>query len=286
MTIKRLSALSLLVLLTAWTVMRFSGSLAGLTGSAADVSDAIAVGREDSSGVAPARSYLSSYIVDKDKRIALKNTSVGDAAGMDEQPPKDEPAAQLVNRDTADYFRYLQTHFSAGATLQANTEAIRQHLMETLPKEDAEKLFALYEKFVDFEFSVGEKTKDWKMPDNPTETLALIAKMQKLQQQTFGVQDADLLFGGELKTLEYTARRSGILNDRVAGGAEKEVLLKKLATDMFGPEGEKVDAKKNPYNLFEEKLLVYKNDLDKLDAAGQEKLINELRAKYLPPVDR
>lgn len=44
--------------------------------------------------------------------------------------------------------------------------------------------------------------------------------------------------------MEYTARKSGILNDKVAGGAEKEALLNKLTQDMFGISGDKLDATK------------------------------------------
>jgi hypothetical protein len=226
--------------------------------------------------------FLSSYIVDPRNQIALKDTGLNEQRDDPQMLNKSYAASELVNRGTVDYFRYLQTEFQAGATLQANTEAIRQHLFSTLQPEDAEKLFALYKKFVDFEYSIGDKAKDWKMPESPKETLELIGKMQKHQQQTFGEETADLLFGGELKTMEYTARKSGILNDKVAGGAEKEALLNKLTQDMFGISGDKLDATKNPYNLFEEKLLLYKNDLDKLEPPEAEKLIKQFRVKYLP----
>lgn len=226
--------------------------------------------------------YLSSYVVDKYNRIPIQDTALNEQRAEPQALQKEYAATQLVNRATADYFRYLQTHFDMGSTLQANTEAIRQHLLATLPKEDAEKLFALYQQFVDFEFTIGDKTKGWTMPESPNEALELIAKMQKLQQQTFGEENADLLFGGELKTMEYTARRSGILNDRIASGVEKEALLNKLAKDMFGVNGDTLDQKKNPYNLFEEKLLVYKNDLDKLEPLEAEKMIKQFRIKYLP----
>lgn len=239
-------------------------------------------GQSSVSGPATLNDYLSSYIVDKHQNIPLKHTRLGEGPSEAAPAPLDHAAAGLVNRGTADYFRYLQTQFHTGATLHANTEAIRQHLMETLPKADADRLFGLYEKFLNFELTISAKTQNWEMPQNPSEALALITKMQKLQQETFGVEDADMLFGGELKGMEYTARRSAIFNDHVAGGVEKEALLKKLATDMFGAEGAKIDEKKNPYNLFEEKLLVYKNDLDKLEPPEQEKLIQGLRAKYLP----
>lgn len=243
----------------------------------------VAANRDVSARQTTLQDYLSSYVIDKNNRIPLQDTGLNEDRAEPQVLQKEYGATHLVNRATADYFRFLQTHFNMGSTLQANTEAIRQHLLATLPKEDAERLFALYNQFVDFELSLGTKTKDWAMPASPKEALELIAKMQKLQQQTFGEENADLLFGGELKTMEYTARRSGILNDKVASGVEKEALLNTLAKDMFGVSGDKLDEKKNPYNLFEEKLLVYKNDLDRLDVLEAEKLIRQFRIKYLPP---
>lgn len=229
-----------------------------------------------------ADSYVTDYIVDKQNQIPFKDTHLNEQRPDTEAGLSESVAIGTVNRDTVDYFRFLQTHFNEGSSLQENTALIHQHLLTTLPKDKGEELFALYQKFVDFEFSVGEKTKDWKMPESANETLALIKKMQQLQQQHFGVETADLLFGGELKTMEYTARRSGILNDQNTPGAAKEALLNKLAVDMFGTDADKLDAQKNPYNLFEEKLLIYRNDLDKLGPTEREKMINDLRARYLP----
>ncbi len=229
-----------------------------------------------------AESYVAGYIVDQQNQIPFKDTHLNEQRPDTDAGLSESMAIGTVNRDSVDYFRFLQTHFNEGSSLQENTALIHQHLLTTLPKDKGEELFALYQKFVDFEFSVGEKTKGWKMPESANETLELIKKMQQLQQQHFGVETADLLFGGELKTMEYTARRSGILNDQTTSGAAKEALLNKLAVDMFGTDANKLDAQKNPYNLFEEKLLIYKNDLDKLGPTEKEKMINELRARYLP----
>lgn len=229
-----------------------------------------------------ADSYVAGYIVDQQNQIPFKDTHLNEQKPDTEASLNDSMAPGTVNRDTVDYFRFLQTHFNQGSSLQENTALIHQHLLTTLPRDKGEEIFALYQKFVDFEFSLGEKTKSWKMPESANETLELIKKMQQLQQQHFGVETADLLFGGELKTMEYTARRSGILNDQSTPGATKETLLNKLAVDMFGTDADKLDAQKNPYNLFEEKLLIYKSDLDKLGPAEKEKMINDLRARYLP----
>lgn len=280
MSTRKISVIALFVLVIAWLGVSFFDDSES-SGHALKTSEPAQAGWRDSPFQTSAEHYLSGYIVDKNQQISLKDTGLNPSPVAPEQL-KDYIATSLVNRGTADHFRLLQTQFHTGMTLRENTEAIHQHLLSTLPKDEAEKLFALYQKFLDFELTVGDKTKGWKMPEGPGEALALIANMQQLQQQHFGEDHADLLFGGELKSLEYTARRSGILNDRIAAGVEKEALLKKLASDMFGAEGDKLDEKKNPYNLFEEKLHVYKYDLEKLEPVERDKLIKTFRDKYLP----
>ena len=281
MSIRKISVVVVFALAIAWLGTSFFEDSNG-SGQALKAPDQARSGWHDSPFQTSAEHYLSGYIVDKNRQISLKDTGLSESPVVQEQL-NDYIATSLVNRGTADHFRFLQTQFHTGMTLRENTEAIHQHLLSTLPKDEAEKLFELYQKFLDFELTVGDKTKGWKMPEGPGEALALIANMQQLQQRHFGEEHADLLFGGELKSLEYTARRSGILNDQVALGIEKEALLKKLAIDMFGAEGAKLDDKKNPYNLFEEKLLVYKYDLEKLEPLERNSLIKALRDKYLPP---
>lgn len=229
------------------------------------------------------KSYLSNYIIDNNHQILLKDTSLVEKQENSEDQLKEYIAIRLVNRGTAEYFRFLQTHFNQGGSLQENTELIHQHLITTLPRDKGEELFELYKKFVNFEFEIAEETKDWEMPESADETLELIEKMQRVQQQYFGEEVADQLFGGDLKGMEYNARRAGILNDRITSGIEKEAMLKQLDRDMFGEEAETLDEKKNPYNLFEEKLFVYKNDLDEMTPSEKEEKIKELRELYLPP---
>lgn len=283
MRTRKFLAIALFGVAIAWIGASFVGDFSDSSGDASNASAASQSAWRDSPIQRSAERYLSSYIVDKDRQIPFKDTGLNASPADPDQRQKGYVATSLVNRGTAEYFRFLQTQFHTGATLAENTAAIRQHLLSTMPPDEADKLFALYQKFVDFEFSLGEKTKGWAMPTSADEALALIGKMQQLQRQEFGEENADLLFGGELKSTEYTARRAGILNDRVASGAEKEAMLQKLATDMFGPESDQLDNKKNPYNLFEEKLLVYKYDLEKMDPIERDKTITALREKYLPP---
>jgi hypothetical protein len=222
-------------------------------------------------------------MTDKNREIPFNDPSLNPESDKSEEELRGYIAGSLVNRGTADYFSFLQTHFNQGATFKENAELIHQHLISTLPPDKGEELFNLYIKFVKFEYAAAEKAQEWRMPESADETLELISKMQKYQQEYFGEKTADLLFGQDMKMMEYNARRAGILNDRSVSGMDKEKLLSQLNHDMYGPDGDNIDKKKNPYNLFEEKLLVYKNDLDAMGPSEKEKRIRELREQYLPP---
>jgi hypothetical protein len=233
-----------------------------------------------------AEDYVSDYITDKKRQITLKDTELGNGPGehfeKTESELKDYIAGSLVNRGTAEYFRFLQTRFNQGRTFQENTDLIHRHLLSILPPENGEELFELYMKYLNFEYLAAEKAKDWDMPESVDETLELISKMKGFQEDYFGEETADLLFGADMKVMEYNARRSGIINDSYATGIEKEKLLERLDYDMFGVDSSELEKTKNPYNLFEEKLLVYKNDLDVMEPYEKETMIRGFREKYLP----
>lgn len=264
-----------------WLSLEASPSVAAPTGQTVSATAPAVAGQAASPWAS--NPFLSGYIVDKPGRISVQATGLGGTADAAQASLQDYIAGPLVHRGTADYFRQLQTEVTAGAGLRENTEAIRQHLLSILPRNEADKLFALYQQFLDFELSVGEKTRGWTMPENPAQSLALIKQMQKLQQQHFGEENADLLYGGELKGMEYTARRAGILNNQQTSGKEKEAQLARLGSDMFGAEAAKLDQHKSPYNLFEDKLLIYKTEIETLPPLERDRLIQSFRDKYLPP---
>lgn len=257
-----------------------------------------------------AREAVKEYLIDKNHQIRLEETSIArtiqlpkpvDAKGgmtdqgsaeSDDLNAEEVPDNELANdlsgdlpdHNMAEYFRYLQTDLGEGSTPSERTESIREHLLATLPREKAGELIELYQKFTEFETDAISKADEWSMPESADETLALIEAMQKYQQEYFGEAAADLLFGAEMKVMEYNARRAIILNDSVAPGQEKEQLLDQLGTDMWGKEAyQAMSSHKDPYDILDEKLLIYRNELAAVDPATREEEISKLRATYLPP---
>ncbi|MBF0117195.1 MAG: hypothetical protein HQK79_00035 [Desulfobacterales bacterium] len=250
-------------------------------------------GSQQETPVIEAKNYVAHYLIDKKQQIRLAETSLSkgykspvNAKLKDDITAKlkDDITGDVINHNMAEYFRFLQTNIGVATSRNEKTEEIQQHLLSILPKNKAEELFELYEKFTRFEEDAAQKAKEWNMPENADETLELIANMQKYQQEYFGEEIADLLFGGEMKVMEYNARRAGIINDRTTPGLQKEKLLEQLTIDMWGKEAQQaMNENKDPYDILDEKLLVYADDLAAMDPATREENIKEFRATYLPP---
>jgi hypothetical protein len=69
-------------------------------------------------------------------------------------------------------------------------------------------------------------------------------------------------------------------------GREKESRLRQAAAEVFGEDA--ADAHiydKTGESLFQEKLLIYKKDLDEMNEDAKKEKIREFRSDYLPPED-
>lgn len=258
----------------------------------------------------PAQAAVQNYLIDNNQQIRIDETSLGRGISLpvqvdvksgnpieddaqEEAIIDDEPigviasdlSGELPDHNLSDFFRYLQTDVSEGNSPNERTHSIREYLFSTLPRDKAEELIDLYDKFTTFERDVVSKAEnEWRMPESAGETLELIEAMQQYQQDYFGEQAADLLFGAEMKVMEYKARRAIILNDPYITGPEKEQLLDQLGTDMWGESAyQAMNANKHPHEILDEKLMVYRNELAALDQATRAEEIQKLRDMYLPP---
>ncbi len=246
-----------------------------------------------------AQDAVKNYLTDPHPQTRLEQTSQaekvappskdsGSEKRADDIPQEEqianEHSAGMPEHNLAEYFRYLQTQISEGNSPAERTESIRHHLLETLPRDKAEELIELYEKFTNFERDAVTRAEEWNMPESAEETLELIGKMQAYQEEYFGQEAAKSIFGAEMKTMEYDARKAIILNDRNVSGQEKEQLLEQLGRDMWGAEiYREMNANKDPYDILDEKLIIYRDDLAALDPDTRADEIAKLRAKYLPP---
>lgn len=245
-----------------------------------------------------AQGAVKNYLIDQNRRIGVEETSIARGLNLPSETGEhssspDENSEGLIANDQsgglpehnlADYFRYLQTNIGEGNTPSEHTEAIREHLLATLSPEKAGEMIDLYEKFTNFERDAVARAEEWDMPESADETLDLIGKMHAYQQEYFGQETADSLFGAEMKVMEYNARRAIIINDTQTSGLEKEHLLDQLGAGMWGEEAyREMNKQKDPYDILDEKLLIYGNELAAVDPDTREQEIAILREKYLPP---
>jgi lipase chaperone LimK len=157
-------------------------------------------------------------------------------------------------------------------------ENVQKYLSSIMPADMADKLFDLYKKFVDYQLTLGEKTKDWGgMPKTTEEAVDFLHKIQDYRREFFGKEVADILFGASVKAEEYPLRRGAILGDKNMYGAEKEKKLKQLNEDMWGDEADKVDAYAEPYTKYKEKLAMYEKDLSEMNEEGKKAQIRTFR---------
>ena len=68
-------------------------------------------------------------------------------------------------------------------------------------------------------------------------------------------------------------------------GREKENQLRQLAAEVFGEGADTNIYDKTGESLFQEKLLIYKKDLDEMSEDAKKEKIREFRSEYLPPED-
>ena len=147
-----------------------------------------------------------------------------------------------------------------------------------MPKDMADKLFDLYKKFVDYQLTLGEKTRDWGgMPKTTEGAIDFLHKLQDYRREIFGRDIADILFGASVKGVEYPLRRGAILGDKNMSSAEKEKKLKQLNEEMWGDEADKVDAYAEPYIKYKEKLAMYEKDLSGMSEEEKKAQIRAFR---------
>jgi lipase chaperone LimK len=167
-----------------------------------------------------------------------------------------------ANPFTLKFFRYITQLFSGCKTRAEALKKARDYIFSQLPPAEAEKVYALYVKFIDSEVALVNAQKNWGNPKTPDEVIALLRKAQDLRREQLGAETADALFGPEVKIKEYQVRRGAIVGDTSLYGAEKEKRIAQLTQDMWGNEAAQVEDYGNSYNRYQEKRAIYQKDLD------------------------
>lgn len=186
-----------------------------------------------------------------------------------------------VNKYTLKFFKYLQRKYK-DMEFNEHIEAVRQYLYTIMDNREADSLLDLYKKYIKYEKLVaGELTKTGDLKTTQ-DLLQVLKKMKELQYEIFGKENAEIIFGAMMKAQEYPIRRGGIVNDSNLYASEKEKLLQKLNSDMWGDEGEKVEKSRKPYVAYTETLSIYSKDLSEMSDKAKQEKISEIRKSIFP----
>ncbi len=237
--------------------------------------------------VLSSRQELSREFIIKQNNISL--SMLIDALGKIEFTDSDAKKyfnEEIITPHTLNFLRYLQWRFGKEEqTFEAHFEKVCKHL-NSIGIQDPEAMCQLYKKYIEYEVSLEEKLADFGIPDNPREALVFLQKIQNYRREFFGEEIADALFAAEVKTQEYSLRRSAIVNDPELYGGEKLALLDDLNSKMWGDEANIVESStilNERYNKYQESKLIYSKDMSEMNDDEKKSFEYSLRNKYFPP---
>lgn len=179
------------------------------------------------------------------------------------------------------YFKFIQSKFNASTNLATHSNDVWSYLLSAMPKKEAEKIFAMYKKYLDCEIGLATKVSEMGQPKTLNEILDNLAKVQDYRRQILGNEMADGLYGAEIKTREYSLRRGSIVGNNELYGADKENAIQQLTSDMWEESSEQVQAVQTPYNRYKEKLEIYRKDFKEMGSEEErEEKISEFRNQF------
>lgn len=190
-------------------------------------------------------------------------------------------SGKTVNRQTIRFFKYLQGMFR-DMRVDDHIAAVREYLIEVMDPQDAEELLGYYKKFLEYENEAASLINSTGKLETADDYLRLLSKMKKMQVRYFGIEDAEMLFGAEIKAREYPVRRGAILYETNLYGKEKEEKIVRLNRDMWGDQADEVENSRKPYIRYQDKLSIYDRDLREMDENSRTEKIREFRKDIFP----
>lgn len=200
--------------------------------------------------------------------------------------PREYFTEEIANLYTVRFFKFIQTQIDY-TNRNDHLAAVKAYLDSVFDPQKALEMFALYEKFLDYEIGIHEKAKSWGTPSSAAEFLRYLQAVQDYRRDIFGADVADAMWGAEVKAKEYTIRKQGILTDANLYGSEKEKRLAELKEDMWGADAARIEdpPRTDPekYASYQEKQLIYQRDLQELPVSRRFDKIRDFRKEYFSP---
>jgi hypothetical protein len=175
-------------------------------------------------------------IVSSDRNISARDAKMflkGFPAQSINEDPRKYFSNDIVNLYTVRFFKFIQNQMEF-TTREQHLQAVKKYLYSVLDQQKAEEMFALYEKFLDYEIGLREKTKSWSQPRTTDELLRYLQTIHNYRREIFGTDEADAMWGAEVKAREYSIRKNAVMFDQNLYGAEKEKSISALKEEMWG----------------------------------------------------
>ena len=188
---------------------------------------------------------------------------------------------KIINNYTLKYFKFMQSRFK-DMSLEDHLIAVKAYLYSAMDMKEADMLFEVYKKYIEYENMLALELSKMDTINSTNDYLNVLRLMKKKQEDFFGKENAEILFGASLKMKEYPIRRSAIINDNNMYASEKEEKIKKLNKEMWGNDWENVENSKKPYVAYNEKLSLYSKDFLGMSAEDKLAKINEVRREIFP----
>lgn len=228
-------------------------------------------------------------IISADRKIPVQDAKMF-LNGFPFQSVNEDPrkyfSKEIVNLYTVRFFKFIQTQIEF-TNREEHLKAVKAYLYSVLDPQKAEEMFALYEKFMDYESGIHEKAKSWGEPKTANELLRYLQLVQDYRREIFGVEVADEMWGAEVKAREYTIRKNIVTADPNLYGAEKEKRIAALKEDMWGADAGLIEdppeTDPEKYASYQEKQAIYQRDLQELPEARRMQKIKEFREEYFSP---
>lgn len=218
--------------------------------------------------------YLEThYIFDKNFRTDKKISA---------SPGNKYLAHGMVTAETINLFRFLEQRFAEKSIKELNDHfsKVSQYLHSQFQEAESQRLFEIYQKYLECQIEITNSSKYQLATADPQYILRLLYTAQNFRRDKMGRENADSLFGREVKENEYLLRRAMIIGDNTLYGNEKESRLQKLKSDMWGDKVIFIGEDNNPYNRYQFKLQLYQKDLSELDDREYKLKIEEFRREF------
>jgi lipase chaperone LimK len=179
------------------------------------------------------------------------------------------------------YFKSLEKLYPESKDIDEHLKMVKSYLLSRFPLDEATTLFETYRSYLTCEVDISKKIDITDInSSDPMEVIEALARIQNIRREKMGDELADALFGAKVKSSEYSIRKAAILEDNSLYGSEKEDALNILNSDMWGDEADDLNKDTSSYNLYQEKLKMYKRDIGELDSDGKQNIIKNFRKEF------